>query len=101
MKPHRRKTVKLRPLAARKSSVAVLMHMRGTSGWRSQLWMLKNTYRWMPIACAHWMRATCTERGLHVAKGSVPDFTHGFRLGCLLCGMAWQIMLMSATQEHR
>ena len=59
MKPHIRKVVKLRPLVSRYFSVQLLMSMSGTSGWRSQMWMLKKMYRWMPIACAHWISATC------------------------------------------
>ena len=50
MKPHRRKMVKGTPDCCRKSSVQALMRMRGTASCRSQLWMLKNRYRWMPMA---------------------------------------------------
>lgn len=59
MKPHRRKTVKFRPLSARYFSVHVFICIKGTSGCFSQLWMEKKTYFWMPIACTAFSGGYC------------------------------------------
>ncbi len=58
MKPQRRIMVKFMPESTKYFSVQRLISMSGTSGCFSQLWMEKNTKRWIPIAFAQLINAT-------------------------------------------